>query len=182
MRKQRTGKTRLLFVFAALVTVVGQGLYQEVQAGSSANATTTSNTSIIASINISKTADLNFGEAAQGDIAKAMNAASAPSGAGWSGSPTRGAFSITGQPSRSYTVGIAPASVTMTTGAGNTADLQIVVDTFTYYSAFTASGSSASLSGAGTDTLFLAGTQAAIRGTQTSGTYVSPNITVTVTY
>ena len=175
-------KFRLFMGLAAAATMIGIGVVQKVEASSSANATGTANTKIITSISISKTTDLNFGDAAQSDISKVMDPSTAPSGAGYAGSPTRGLFAVGGQNSHAYTVAIAPASVTMTTGAGNTADLQIVVNAFTYYSSTAASSASASLSAGGTDNLYLAGTQAAIRASQTSGTYVSPNITVTVTY
>ena len=69
----------------------------------------------------------------------------------------------------------------MITGAGG-ANQTIVVNAFTYYSATAASETSATFSAGGTDTLYLGGTQAAIGAAQVTGAYVSPNVTVTVTY
>ena len=143
--------------------------------------TDTEKCTVIASIACTQTSNLNFGDAAQNDAAKTMSPSTAPSGAGWAGTPSRAAFSITGKASMAYSVSVSPASVTMTTGAGG-ANETIVVSSFTYYSTTAASSSSASLSTGGTDTLYVAGTQAAIGAAQVAGTYVSPAFTVTVTY
>ena len=57
MRNRRMTKTHFLFVVAFLATLVGQSIYRDVQAGSTANATATTNSNIIASIAITKTTD-----------------------------------------------------------------------------------------------------------------------------
>ena len=178
---EKLSRSRALLAVATIATMIGIGLFQKVEASSTANATATSNSNIITSIGITMVTNLNFGDAAQSDPAKTMDPSTAPTGAGWAGTPARGSFSVTGQVSHAYSVSIAPASVTMITGAGG-ANQTIVVNAFTYYSLTAASTTSAALNAGGTDTLYLAGTQAAIGATQVAGTYVSPNITVTVTY
>ena len=136
--------------------------------------TDTETCTVIASLACSKTNDLHFGDAAQNDAAKTINPSTAPSGAGWAGSPSRASFSITGAANKTYSVNIAPASVTMITGAGGV-NQTIVVNAFTFYSTTAASGVSGTLSAGGADTLYVGGTQAAIGGAQISGTYVSPS-------
>lgn len=132
-----------------------------VTASASPNATLTA----LTMIGLTKLSDLAFGVAARNDSVKAITA-----GSGGSAS-----FTVSGEANRSYSITL-PSSVTLTTGAGNTANTQIVVNSFT-----SSPASPATLSAGGTQTLYVGATRAAISGTQTQGNYTG-SFTVTVAY
>lgn len=121
---------------------------------------------ILITIAVTKVADLLFGEAAQEALAKVINPAS---------DAGRAQFTVTGQPNAAYQITV-PSTVTMTTGAGGTADTQIDVTTFT-----SSPTSPATLPPGGSQTVYVGGTRAAIRATQTAGNYTG-SFQITVAY
>jgi hypothetical protein len=129
----------------------------------SANATAT----IIQSIAITKTRDLDFGEAAPGDPAKIVAPADG----------TSAEFDVTGEPNHAFSITL-PASATMLRSGGTpgTPEDEILVNTFT-----SSPASPSALTGAGTRTLNVGATRAAILGAQNTGSY-SVSFDVTVTY
>lgn len=134
-----------------------------------ANTTATANKTIVQTLEVSKAADLTFGDAAQSDPAKTI----APGGAGGA------SFAVSGEPNRAYTITLPlDSTVVMTTGAGNTADLRISVDSF---ASTPAQGANGLLDGAGLQTLTVEATRAAIRASQVAGSY-GTTFQVTVTY
>lgn len=137
------------------------------RAGSSASTTAQALATVIASINISRTQDLNFGQAAPGDGAKTVGSADTINSA---------AFSVTGEASKVYTITLPSSTVTMTTSGGSTADRQIDITTFT-----SNPSSTGTLASNGTQTLYVGATRAAVRNTQETGSY-SGTFTVTVAY
>ena len=56
----RMSRTRILFALAFAATLIGQSLYREVQASSTASATATANSNIIASITTHDATDLQL--------------------------------------------------------------------------------------------------------------------------
>jgi hypothetical protein len=129
-------------------------------AASSATASgVTATTTIVASIGITKTADLAFGNRAEGDGTVTV-------GVGDSGAAS---FDVSGANSTAFTITL-PTSTTMT-GPGTA----ITVNNFAHDA-----GGTPTLSGAGALT-FAVGADAVINATQTSGSY-SGTFNVTVAY
>ncbi len=122
---------------------------------------------IISSIGISRSSDLTFGVASASDIAKTIDPAS---GSG------RATYTITGEPSHAFSITIPSSTVTMTTSGGGSADNEIDVTAFA-----SSPSSSSTLDGSGNRTLYVGATRAAIRATQTIGSYTG-SFTVTVAY
>ncbi len=123
--------------------------------------------SVYSGISLTKTADLIFADAYRNDAAAAIvpGASSA-------------AYTVTGQANAVYTVSLpANGTVVMSTGGGGTANKEIHVDTFTSNPSGTGT-----LSGAGTDTLYVGATRAAILGTQVTASDYQGSFMVTVTY
>jgi len=140
---------------------------QSAMATSTASTNANATAVITGSITLTKSQDLQFGTAAPSDPAATVPATSGAA---------RAAFAVTGNASTAYTIAIPAGSINMTTGAGATADEQIVVNSFT-----SSPSGTGTLSAGGTDTLYVGATRAAIRATQTSGAY-SGTFTVTVSY
>ena len=122
---------------------------------------------VTAAISIAQVSDLDFGSAAQGDGASTV-------------APASGAeFTVTGQASTAYTITLpADSTVQMITGGGATADEQIDVDSFV---SVPAAGANGLLSGAGSQTLNVGATRAALGASQTAGSYAA-TFTVDVVY
>lgn len=134
--------------------------------GKSSKPSTAAAIDILATITVTKVSDLAFGEAATGAVALTINPAS-DSG--------RAQYTVTGTASTAYTITL-PDSATMITGAGATADTQIAVSSFT-----SSPASPDTLPGGGSRTLYVGATRAAIRDTQTTGSYTT-SFQITVTY
>jgi len=166
MRNLQSKKGRILsaLVAAFAISVL---TYRHATASSTASANANATANIVGSIAISKTQDLLFGQAAPSDVALTVPATSGTA---------RAQFAVTGAASTSYTITIPAGTINMITGAGATADDQIVVSSFT-----SSPSGTGTLSAGGTDTLYVGATRAAIRATQTSGSY-SGSFTVTVNY
>ncbi len=176
------------FAVFATITVLSCGsfFHQARAAGNTANTTATANAHMLIPIAISKVDDLNFGETYDGDALLTISANSTESG---SGTAIRKAaeFSLTGEGGHSFQYQLSGSSVTMTTGDGSGATKQMVVNNFTALPAFssgvtgttTMSGSAGS---SGAKTIYIGGDRAAPIASQVTGTYVSPNFTMTVTY
>lgn len=152
-------KIAIVFIFSFLI--IGQSY----AASTTANATAT----VIAAIAITKTADLAFGTAPQSDPAKVILPASV----------SAASFTVTGAPNTAYTVTLpADGTVTMITGTGAVANQKIAVNTFT---STPAAGANGMLSAAGTQTLKVGATRAALLATQVVGSYTAA-FTVNVVY
>jgi len=137
--------------------------------GSSSSSTTADAVAtVIASISITKTQNLNFGTAAPGDNAKAVLATDATNAA---------AFTVSGQANKSYSITLPSTAITMTTsGSAPIADRSIDVSNFT-----SNPSGSGTLDGTGNQTLRVGATRDVIRATQQAGDY-SGTFTVTVAY
>lgn len=136
-----------------------------------AQAATDDGTAVVvveAALTITNVTDLDFGTVVQSDAAGTV----APGDAGAS------EFAITGQPATAYTITLPAAAINMTTGAGDTAQRQISVDTWT---SNPAAGANGLLDGAGEQSLFVGATHAAILADQEAGSY-SGTFTVEVVY
>ncbi|MGH1467553.1 MAG: DUF4402 domain-containing protein [Bdellovibrionales bacterium] len=125
-----------------------------------------------AAIGIAQVSDLDFGTAVQGDVAKTV----AP---GAAENAENASFAVTGEPGLAYTITL-PSNgvVVMTTGAGIAANEQIAVDSFV---SNPAAGANGLLDGAGTQSLYVGATRAALLATQVTGSY-SDTFTVDVVY
>jgi hypothetical protein len=130
-----------------------------------ASTTASALATVIQAIAIVKTADLNFGTASVGDVAKVILPADA----------SAAVFNITGQPNTAFTIQLPATAVTMTTGIGG-ANRTISVSTFTSTPATTST-----LSATGTATLRVGATRAALPATQIAGAYTA-TFTVSVIY
>lgn len=129
------------------------------------NAATTTGTAtqvVTTAISITNVSDLDFGSAPQGDASKQVLPGS-------SENTENGSFTVSGQANTAYTITL-PANgvVIMETAGGGTADKQIAVDSF---ASFPAAGANGLLSGAGSQSLFVGGTRAALLSTQVAGSY-----------
>ena len=140
-------------------------LTQSAHAGRSASAVGTAKAKVSKSISISNNSDLDFGEGFTGDGAATLNPAVGEGAQ----------FTVTGERNRAYDITL-PASVTVTTGDGVGANRQIVVNAFSSNPA-----ASGNLGAAGTQSLRVGATRAALLDTQESGDY-SASFTVTVAY
>lgn len=134
-------------------------------AATSASAPTSA--TVIAAISITKTGDLLFGTAVQGDVSKTVLPADA----------TAAVFNVSGQPSTAYTITL-PAPVTMITGTGLAANQQILVNNFT---STPAAGVNGMLSVGGTQVLRVGATRSALLSNQVAGSYTT-SFTVNVIY
>ena len=164
-------KTRFLISLGMVAVLAVAGIYsiKQANAASSDNTTADATCTVIASISITKTQDLQFGNASQSDVAKTVDPAA--------DTTNSAAFTVAGQASTAYDITLpADATITMITGAGGTADEQIDVDSF----ASSPSGSGNTGAG-GSQTLYVGATRAAILATQTAGSYTA-SFTVTVAY
>jgi hypothetical protein len=149
------------FKVASLLTLAGFAFNQAYAASTTGNATQT----VQAAISITNTADLAFGTAAAGDVAKSVAPAAAESGR----------FTVNGAPNTAYTITLPSAAVNMITGGGG-ANETIAVTAFTSNPAATGL-----LNGAGTQTLAVGATRAALGAAQVAGAYTAA-YTVTVVY
>jgi hypothetical protein len=120
-------RTRLLLAAAAgLVLAAGVA-----RAQSSATATATASARVLTKIQLTKTSDLNFGDLVAGAAlgTAVVNTAGVRSSTGGVslavGTVSQAAFTVQGEPNKSYTIAI-PASVTISSGANN-----MTVNTFT---------------------------------------------------
>ncbi len=141
------------------VVAVGAGNTDTKPASSSINIKT--------SLVLTKTADLSFPDAYQSDAAAVL-----PATAG-----TAAAFSVVGNAGAQFLVDFPLATITMLTGAGDTADKQIVVDTFTTNLA----ANTGTLAG-GSATFKVGASRAAIRPTQVIADGYTASFNVRVTY
>jgi len=158
-----------MFVFIAMAGSFFVGSNAFAQGGNSASDTGTATASVIASLSLTNTADLAFGEGIQGDASLAV------------GPVTGGQFSVVGEGLRAYNITVpADGTVIMTTGAGGTNET-IAVDTFSYWSNGASSGSSGLLNGPGLDTFGVGAVRAALGASQAPGSYTA-TYTVTIIY
>jgi len=135
------------------------------QGGNTANADGTATASVIASLSLTNSTDLIFGEGIQGDSAKSLSP---------SADLETAEFFISGEPNRSYTVTLpADGTVIMTTGAGGTNET-IAVDSFIH-------NSPESIPGSGIDGWRVGATRAALGASQVPGSY-STTFTVSIVY
>lgn len=162
MTKNLTRLAGILFGIA--VFFVGFQAYASSTASTTANAVAT----VIASISIAKNQDLNFGNAAPGDNAKAVPGTDTTNAA---------AFNVTGQANTAYNITIPAGTVAMTT-AGAAAVIDRTINVTTFASNPNASGT---LDNTGAQLLYVGASRAAIRATQQAGSYTG-TFTVTVTY
>jgi len=168
----RTRQTYIpaLFVAAFIVGValVGQ---RTVKAAASASTSASATALIVRAITITSDRDLDFGEAAQGTAAKTVLPAAG----------TSARFSVGGEGGHAYNITL-PGSATMLVAGGTpgNADDEISVGTFTSSPA-TSSSLSGSTGSAGSETLTVGATRAAIPESQTPGVY-STTFSVTVAY
>src|SRR5688572_26952809 len=111
---QKGSATHVLFLIAILLfSATGRG-------SSTANTTANATATILTSIGISKVQDLAFGEAAPGDVSKAVNPAT--------DTTNSASFTVTGEASHAFNISLpSDGSVTMITDDGATADEQIAV-------------------------------------------------------
>ena len=128
---------------------------------------------VIADLSIAKDRDLNFGSAPRNDGPKTIDSSS--------NDTDSAQFTVTGNPSTAYTVTVPAGTVTMQKGAGGTADTEIDVTGFTYYSETTSAQNSASTGVGGTDQLRIGAQRDPIGATEEVGNF-SGNFTVTVVY
>lgn len=129
------------------------------------NVNCTANLHVQRTITISKTRDLDFGSSAPNSAAEVCAAGAACSGA----------FAVTGEPNTLVNVSLPAGSITMTTGANTNANFRITVGSFTR------SPTPATLSAAGTLTLYVGATMAATTAAQVAGAYTG-SFPVTVAY
>jgi hypothetical protein len=123
---------------------------------------------VISALNISKSSDLEFGEAPQGDSEKTV----APTAAE---TADNASFAITGEPGKSISVTLpADNTIKMITGVGGT-DKEINVN------AFKANFLTSTIAAGGTTNLFVGATRDALSTSQATGSYEG-NFDVTVVY
>jgi len=159
-------------ILAATVAALSTGLYSAVI--SAANVTANASANVISPLVITENTALNFGDVAVGitggDVVLATGGGRSVTGdaeAVLGGANTAGAFTITGQALKAYTLTL-PATVDISGGVG-TMDVTTFSDT-----------SSGTLPAAGTES-FNVGATLTIGGSQTPGLY-SSTYTVTVDY
>lgn len=132
-----------------------------------ASATATSTITVMAAMGITTVSNLVFPNAAAGDAAYVLPAGAAENA-------NNASFNVTGNANTPFTIQL-PTTVTMITGAGG-ANQTILVNAFTSTPATTGT-----LSAAGTATLFVGASRAALPAAQVAGAYTA-NFTVTVIY
>ena len=145
------------------------------------SATAVASATIVSPIAITKTVDLNFGNIAAGVAAGTV--VLSPAGVrtptnvtlpATTGTVTAAEFNITGTPAYTYSIAIAPASVTITNGANN-----MTVDTFVSTPAVATGGT---LDGTGAQTVRV-GATLTVGASQPSGVYTNATaFSVTVNY
>ncbi len=177
-----------LTIFTLIELLASASLHQQKAraAGNTASANANAYAHMLIPIAITKVDDLNFGETYSGDSLLTISANSTESG---SGTNVRKAaeFSLTGEGGHSFQFQLSGSSINMTTGDGSGGTKQIVVNNFTALPAFssgvtgttTFSGTSGT---SGSKTIYIGGDRAAPVASQVTGTYVSANFTMTVTY
>lgn len=136
-----------------------------------AQAATDDGTAVVvveAALTINNVTDLDFGTVTQGDAADTV----APGDAG------AALFEIAGQPNTAYTITLPAGAINMITGAGDTAQRQISVDS---WASNPAAGANGMLDGSGQQDLFVGASRAAILGDQEPGAYAG-TFTVEVVY
>jgi spore coat protein U-like protein len=125
---------------------------------------------VTSAISISKLSDLIFGEAVQGTAAVTVAAGNAEDA-------SNASFLVTGQPNTAYNIQLpANGTVKLTNGAGGTPETEIAINGFQSFPA-----AAGTLSGGGTQNLFVGATREGLLATQTTGNYVG-TFTVTVAY
>lgn len=174
-KKEKIMKRLTLTALAILGMVF---LFTAVASAQGATASSNANARIISPISITNTAPLEFGNIAAGTLASVVRVT--PAGVrslvsgnavltGGGATPGASAFSVAGEPNRTYDITL-PASITIVSGANN-----MTVDTFT--SNPTPTGT---LSGAGAQTLDV-GADLHVGASQASGDYTG-TFDVTVIY
>lgn len=168
-----------LIFFAVVLFAFTASTFAQVQATAAASAY------IVSPIAITRTADLNFGNvavsASPGTVVLTPMAGTptrTPSGGvtlpATIGTPTAAAFHVTGTPSYTYSIGISPASVTISNGA-----VTMTVNAFVSSPTVALGGT---LDGTGAQDVYLGGTLN-VAGGQASGSYTNATaVTVTVNY
>lgn len=122
-------------------------------------------------ISITKTSDLDFGTASQGDDVKEVIPGD-PSG-------ESALFQVSGEANKAYTVALpADGDVVMKNNGGGTAESEIAVNTF---ASLPEAGPNGQLDGSGFQELYVGATRDAILANQVSGSYTD-TFTVTVFY
>ncbi len=165
---------KLTLVALAFIAI---GLLAAATASAQASATTSASASarVLAKIQLAKVTDLNFGDVVAGaslgtavvDTAGARSSTGGVSLA--AGTVSQASFTVTGEPSKSYTITV-PASVTISSGGNN-----MTVDSFTF-----SPSSPATLPGGGSDTLNI-GATLHVAANQATGSYTN-TFNVTVAY
>lgn len=167
-------------LFTLLSITLGIIVLSKTTGFAQANASATSSATIVTPISIAKTTDMNFGNVAvsgtAGTVILSPSGSRTQSGGvtlpGTVGTVTAAAFTVTGQPSYTYSISLPPSAVTLTSGSNNMTA-----------SSFTSTPSS-------TGTLAVGGTQVVnvgatlnVGASQPAGLYVSTAaVTVTVNY
>lgn len=155
----------LISISILLVCSLRTSVWAASSAQTSANATAT----VIASIGISKTDDLAFGNAAQGDNSLTIDPATQPG--------PSATFTVTGQANTAYDITLpSDGTIIMITDDGGVDDEKINVNSFTS----NPSGSGNTGAG-GSQTLNVGATRAAISASQVAGSYTA-SFNVTVAY
>jgi len=156
--------TKRMFALIAIVGSFFVGSNAFGQGGNTASDTGTATASVIASLTLTNTEDLEFGEGIQGDAAYTPN------------TPFRAIFNVTGEPDRFFNVNLpADSTVVMTTGAGGTNET-IAVDSF-----ITGGGTQKQLGSGGIAAFLVGATRAALGASQVPGLY-SATFTVSIIY
>ncbi len=163
-----TGEIMKNYIFKGFV-ILALGSLMQLQIANAASATADAKQVVTAAISITKASDLDFGTAAQGDVAKTV----AP---GVAEDASNASFTVAGTPNSAYTITLpANGAVTLQTGLGG-ANETITVSNFASFPATTGT------IGAGGNQLLLVGAQrAALGAAQVVGNYTA-TFTVTVVY
>jgi hypothetical protein len=148
------------------------------------SATSAASATIVSPIAITNTRALEFGNiaagAAAGSVTLSPDAVTTRTFAGVTlpavtGTVTSAAFNVTGTPAYAYSIAIAPASVNITNGGGQT----MAVGSFTSTPTVATGGA---LDGTGAQTIYV-GATLTVAANQASGTYTNATaFTVTVNY
>ena len=155
------------------------GLLTSEQRAWAVSGTGTATATIIRALTISNsTSDLAFGQVERSAAAVVVAADTGQTA-------TNGSFDIAGEGGKTYTITLPAVAAVLTTGAGNTDDLKLNVDTFTSFPSGTGTLSGSS-PGAGTESLYVGATlkgfaQEAISANQEYGAYTG-TYSVTVVY
>lgn len=164
-------KSRIIVTFAVLGLFFGLTQFKT-QVAQAASDTAQVLQVVQAAIGIAQVSDLDFGTAVQGDAAKTVVPGAAENA-------ENASFNVTGEPGLAYTITLpANGTIVMTTATGLTANEQIAVNNFV---SNPAAGANGLLSGAGTQSLFVGASRAALLATQVTGSY-SDTFTVDVVY